>query len=177
MSRVYEALQRGRQGADAPRIFRPEPVTERGGVSSPTLPPMSEDGADSATAPPELSSTANGATSGARPILAKADGVACPRCQSVMPTVGVLGVSPIRCTSCGHGFSAEHQPGPTTTPRTVFSTFLRPEDARTFQDVVRDLARDEEESIDRHADDSRKRVKAVGLHSSKQSDGSPHERR
>ena len=191
MSRLYEALQRARQDADAPKTktVSAEPVAGSDGGSPRNVPPVPTEGRRGAVARPELTSAANGRTSAARPRVATATGVACPRCGNVSPApsqvrwtarmFGFLGVPASRCTSCGHRFSsAEHQRGPTTTTRSanaVFPAFLRPADARTFQDVVRDLARDEEESTsgaDRGAavDDSRERATVVDMHSSTPSD-------
>jgi len=85
---------------------------------------------------------------------------------------GILGVPASRCASCGHGFSsAEHERVLTDSARAkaVSATFLRPEDDRAFQDVLRDLTRDEEKSTSGadcgdHAGDSHKRAKVLGMH-------------
>ena len=59
--------------------------------------------------------------------------------------LGLLGIA-TRLRSCGHRFSAFESEAETNQRLgAVFATFLRPEDSRTFRDLIRDIARAERE--------------------------------
>ena len=84
--------------------------------------------------------------------------VRCPACGARQrPGAGwtkwvlnLLRVKPYRCDFCRHRFSETeaHRTADPSGPRddrAVFSTFLKPADSREFRDVIRDIARDEDE--------------------------------
>jgi len=78
--------------------------------------------------------------------------LSCPDCRSPHPgsprwmrrLFGLLGLAPYRCRFCGRRFSELEASPPNPTEETVFSTFLSPEDGRSFQDLIRDMALEEQ---------------------------------
>ena len=90
------------------------------------------------------------------PGAATSTSVRCPHCQTRLERrprglwtkrfLGLLGIAAYRCRSCGHRFSAFESEAETNQRLgAVFSTFLRPKDNRTFNDLIRDIARAERE--------------------------------
>jgi hypothetical protein len=91
--------------------------------------------------------------------VAKVRAITCPQCGSLYEgsprgpqmkwCLGLIGMSPYRCKNCRRGFEATE-----TTPLEdgeTSSIFLRPEDERTFQEVISDVARDERQQNAQHA--------------------------
>ena len=77
----------------------------------------------------------------------------CPSCRAVQEgpwralwirrLLGRLGIATYRCTLCRRRFSAFNETD-NARVEAVFSTFLRPNDDRSFHDLIRDIALDEQ---------------------------------
>src|SRR5688572_9014328 len=147
MSRLYEALERARELGQRDPTVAPE-----GGRSEALSPPAIHQTVVPDRAPRVEPPTPSHTTTAIR----------CPACDKVQDGVlrapwknrvyGMLGIPLYRCRSCRRRFSEAirqtDEPVTNHLEGRVFSSFLRPADNRTFDDVIRDMARDEREQGD-----------------------------
>jgi hypothetical protein len=96
----------------------------------------------------------------------RAAALRCPDCEKVQDGplrgpwmkrfFGLMGIPPYRCRVCRRRFSGfegeTYEPAMNQLDGGVFSTFLRPADNRSFDDVIREMARDERVGVQTRLD-------------------------
>jgi hypothetical protein len=146
MTRLYQAFERAREMA------RQDPV-------------LGPDGGPAEDPPASIrqSTVTDTKTAIAEPwVLRTTTAIRCPECEKVQEGplrgpwmrrfFGLMRIPPYRCRFCRRRFSGfdgeTDEPVMNQLEGGVFSTFLRPADNRSFDDVIRDIARDEQEQCE-----------------------------